>query len=354
MGVELWAGNDDDGRRLDRILRKALPELPLSGIHRLLRRKQVLVDGVPGLAAARIRSGQSIRVEGLEMPKSGGLPPEGALSPGKPFRVIWEGAGLLALNKDAGVQVHGPNGLDEQVRTFLQGKLPVSLSFRPGPLHRLDKPTSGILVFSASLEGARIFSALLRARLLRKRYLALVDGKFMAPALWEEVLVRDTRRKKTEASVLLRQADGEEVGPESVYGPAKTAKTRVFPLAAGGGYSLVLLEIETGRTHQIRSQAAFHGHPLAGDRKYGGSFLPGGLLLHALSLEFPPKPGETRENGAWNAAGWDGLWGKRLWAELPGAFLTQIRRIFGEKILKFMVQLKQDDFSGYFLGPETG
>jgi 23S rRNA pseudouridine955/2504/2580 synthase len=356
MGVELRAGDDDDGRRLDRILRKALPALPLSGIHRLLRQKQVLVDGLPGQAAARIRSGQFIRVEGLEMPESGRLPPGGirGLPPGKPFRVIWSGAGLLVLNKDAGVQVHGPNGLDEQARAFLRGKLPASLSFRPGPLHRLDKPTSGILVFSASLEGARIFSALLRARLLRKRYLALVDGKLTAPALWEEALVRDTRRKKTEASVLPRQDGRRKTGPENVYGPAKTARTRVFPLTARGAYSLLLLEIETGRTHQIRSQAAFHGHPLAGDRKYGGSFLSEGFLLHALSLEFPPKPGEMRENGAWDAAGWDELWGKKLWAELPGAFLTRIRRIFGEKIPELIVQLKQDDLSGYFLGPETG
>jgi 23S rRNA pseudouridine955/2504/2580 synthase len=332
--MELRAGDDDDGRRLDRILRKALPDLPLSGIHRLLRQKQVLVDGLPGQAAARIRSGQFIRVEGLEMPVSVKFPPAGtrAFFSGKPLRIIWEGAGLLVLNKDAGIQVHGPDGLDKQVRAFLRGKLPESLSFRPGPLHRLDKPTSGILVFSSSLEGARNFSALLRARLIGKRYLALVDGKLTAPALWEEALVRDTRRKKTEASALPR--------PENVYGPAKAARTRAFPLAAAGGYSLVLLEIETGRTHQIRSQAAFHGHPLAGDRKYGGSFFSGGFLLHALSLEFPPKPEETRKDGTWNAAGWDELWGKRLWAELPGAFLTRIRGIFGEKIPELIVQLR--------------
>jgi 23S rRNA pseudouridine955/2504/2580 synthase len=349
MGMELRAGGDDDGRRLDRILRKALPDLPLSGIHRLLRRKLVLVDGLPARAASRIRSGQLIRVEGLGMPESGKLPRDEtrALPPGKPFRIIWEGAGLLVLNKEAGIRVHGPNSLDEQVRAFLRGKLPASLSFRPGPLHRLDKPTSGIVVFSVSLEGARIFSALLRARLLRKRYLALVEGKLTAPAVWKEMLVRDTLRKKTEASVLPME-------PERGYGPAKPARTRMFPLAARGGYSLILLEIETGRTHQIRSQAAFHGHPLAGDRKYGGGFLSGGFLLHAISLEFPPKPGEIRESGAWDAAGWDDLWGRKLWAELPGAFSVQIRRIFGEKMPELIVQWKQDDFSGYFLGPETG
>jgi 23S rRNA pseudouridine955/2504/2580 synthase len=228
--------------------------------------------------------------------------------------IIWEGAGLLALNKPTGVQVHGEgrtlgqDSLDEQVRAYLAGKLPASLSFRPGPLHRLDKPTSGILVFSTSLEGARVFSDLLRAHRLKKRYLALVDGSVEEPALWEETLVRDTGRQKTLV------AQDEDAG-------AKAAKTRVFPLAAAGNYSLILLEIETGRTHQIRTQAAYHRHPLSGDGKYGGSRMTGGLLLHALSLEFPPKPGETTVG--------DSLWGKKLRADIPAAFLTQIRRIFG-------------------------
>jgi hypothetical protein len=132
--------------------------------------------------------------------------------------------------------------------------------------------------------------------------------------------------------------ESEEQGGGAFSGKAKTARTRIFPLAAGGGYSLVLLEIETGRTHQIRSQAAFHGHPLAGDRKYGGSFLGGGLLLHALSLEFPPGPGAARENGGPCAACPDELRGKKLTAAPPGAFLAQIRRIFGKKIPEFIVQ----------------
>jgi 23S rRNA pseudouridine955/2504/2580 synthase len=130
----------------------------------------------------------------------------------------------------------------------------------------------------------------------------------------------------------------EEQGGSPFSGKAKTARTRIFPLAAGGGYSLVLLEIETGRTHQIRSQAAFHRHPLAGDRKYGGSFLGGGFLLHALSLEFPPGPEAARENGKPCAACPEELRGKKLTADPPGAFLAQIRRIFGKQIPGFIVQ----------------
>jgi 23S rRNA pseudouridine955/2504/2580 synthase len=326
--LELRAGADDDGRRLDRILRKALPDLPLSGVYRLLRQKRALVNGLPAKADARVRSGQTIRLEGFIHDGGGRVPPDGlrAAPAKKPLRIIWEGAGILALDKETGICVHGPDSLDEQARAYLERKLPASLSFKPGPLHRLDRPSSGVVVFSTSLEGARIFSTLLRARLLKKRYLALVDGKIEEAAFWEETLVRDTRRKKTGASPAA-QSPGRR---------GKTARTRVFPLAAGDAYSLVLFEIETGRTHQIRSQAAFHGHPLAGDRKYGGSFLEGGLLLHALSLEFPPQPVDTGEEGA-AGAGWDALWGKKLCAALPGAFLAQIQRIFGKKIPKFIV-----------------
>jgi 23S rRNA pseudouridine955/2504/2580 synthase len=191
---------------------------------------------------------------------------------------LWEGAGLLILNKPAGIPVHGPGSLEIQVRSYLAGQLPPSLSFKPGPLHRLDQPTSGIIVFSRSIEGARYFSALLREGRLTKRYLALVDGNLEAPTVWEDMLIRDTRREKTFVTSSTR---GRAAG-------AKEAGTRVIPLASTSRYSLIMAELATGRTHQIRAQAAFHGHPLAGDRKYGGSFQPGGFLLHAAELAFPP------------------------------------------------------------------
>jgi 23S rRNA pseudouridine955/2504/2580 synthase len=215
------------------------------------------------------------------------------------------------MNKPAGLAVHGPGPacLDALVRSYLRDKLPLSLSFRPGPLHRLDQVSSGIIVFSTSLAGARTFSALMRERRLRKTYLALMDGPIEKEEVWEEALFRDTANRKTLAIT------GEP--PDR----AKPARTRVFPLAIRPAYSLAALEIETGRTHQIRSQAAFHGHPLAGDRKYGGSFQRGGLFLHALSLGFPSEglPPELKN-----------LRGQTINAPLPESFLRRIREIFGE------------------------
>jgi 23S rRNA pseudouridine955/2504/2580 synthase len=326
MKKELITGTDDVGRRLDRILRRVFPDMPLSLIHRLLRKGRVMVDGVPSGAADRIAGGARILVQGEVLEHEDGRPspkqravfespsevPSGPAGSSPGLCILREGDGLLIVNKPAGLAVHGSglSCLDTLVRSYLRDKLPPSLSFRPGPLHRLDQGSSGVIVFSTSLEGARTFSALMRERRLRKTYLALVGGRIKGEEIWEEVLFRDTSKRKTLAIT------GEQAGRSQ----AKPARTRVFPLAVRPLYSLVALEIETGRTHQIRSQAAFHGHPLAGDRKYGGSFQRGGLLLHALSLGFPTEG---------LPLGLEELRGETVRAPLPEPFLRRIQEIFG-------------------------
>jgi 23S rRNA pseudouridine955/2504/2580 synthase len=185
------------------------------------------------------------------------------------------------------------------VGAYLAPTLSPSLSFKPGPLHRLDKPTSGIIVFSTSLAGARSFSALLRSRRIRKTYLALLDGVLDRDETWEDTLVRDKERGKSFTM------------PDTGDKNAREARTRVYPLAHTMTATLVKLEIDTGRTHQIRAQAAAHGHPLAGDRKYGGSEQRGGFLLHAWMLELPEMP-------------------RRLLAPLPDNFTRRIQELFGE------------------------
>ncbi|MDR1863201.1 MAG: RNA pseudouridine synthase [Treponema sp.] len=293
--------DDDDGRRLDRVLRKALPDLPLSALHRLLRKRRVLLDGKPEGAAARVRAGQVIDIP---VPAARPAPPSAASGAAGPLPpVLFEGAGLLILNKPPGLLVHGRESLEELVRFYLEPRLAPSLSFKPGPLHRLDRPTSGILVFSTSLEGARRFSAMMRERKLRKEYLAIVDGIIEGEETWIDCLIRRREAKKT-------------LVPKTPSESSREAVTRVRPLASAGRRTLILAEIETGRTHQIRAQAAARGHPLSGDRKYGGSPLPGGFRLHARALEFSAEtalPGLPR----------------RIEAPLPEAFRRKIRELFG-------------------------
>jgi 23S rRNA pseudouridine955/2504/2580 synthase len=269
--MELVTGENDTGRRLDRILRKALADYPLPLIHRLLRQKKVLVNGKPGKAQDRIDSGVKISISSLEnmqirKPSAPQFPaPE----------ILWQGSGLIAVNKPAGLAVHGPNSLDDMVRSLLAEKLPPSLSFKPGPLHRLDKPSSGIVVFSASIEGARLFTSLMREHKVRKTYLAIVEGTVKNEEIWQDDLVRDKEKKKTFIS-------------QTNIAGSKNAVTKATPLAADGNYTLIKAEIATGRTHQIRAQAASRGYPLAGDKKYGGKKFgkENGFFLHAWKLEF--------------------------------------------------------------------
>ena len=270
--MELITGENDKGRRLDRILRKALPEYPLPLIHRLLRQGLVLVNGKPAGAQERLEPGVTIDIPSLSGAQKSAS--SSALALPSP-EVIWQGNGLIAVNKPSGLEVHGHNSLDTIVGAYLADKISVSLSFKSGPLHRLDKPTSGIVIFSTNIEGARLFSSLLKEHKVRKTYLAIVEGTVKNEEIWQDELVRDKEMKKTFISK--NDAGG------------KAALTKITPLASKDKYSLIKAEIATGRTHQIRTQAASRGFPLAGDRKYGSrarEFAKSGFFLHAWKIEF--------------------------------------------------------------------
>ena len=302
MAIELKTGPDDAGRRLDRILRKSLPDYSLSLIHRLLRQGKVLVNGKRADPDDRIGSSAIIQVKqavnhDIEKVNDKGR----AVPPTLPLpEILWRGSGIIVFNKPSGLASHGKASLDTLVNDWLTGKLPASLSFKPGPQHRLDRPTSGIIVFSESLQGARLFSRLLRERKVKKTYLAIVEGSISGNEEWQDELSRDTTLKKTFAGDKTDQT--------------RHASTTVKALASNGSYSLIEAHIATGRTHQIRAQAASHWHPLAGDVKYGSRRIPGGgFFLHAWKMELKE--------------GFEGF-PQPLIAPLPEAFRSRIGILF--------------------------
>ena len=275
----LKTAEDDDGRRLDRVIRKYFqktePDLALSTIHRLFRLGKIRVDGKVSAPDIRVKANQTIEIRGIEHKKENHLKP--SIQEHVSLPILFQNYGLLAVNKAPGLIVHGKNSLEDLVLRFLDKKIPSSLSFKPGPLHRLDKQSSGVLVFSYNLNGARFFSSLLREQKVKKIYLAVVDGIINKKEIWEDQLIRD-REKKV-----------------SYTGTGKSAFSAVTPLARSGNQSLISVEIKTGRTHQIRAQASSRGHPLSGDTKYGGKKLNannGKFFLHALTLEFTAPDGE--------------------------------------------------------------
>jgi 23S rRNA pseudouridine955/2504/2580 synthase len=364
--IELTAGKDDSGRRLDRILRKALPDLSLSLIHRLLRQKKILIDDKPASPDYRIEQGMIIKIYApathisnqvnntlvnhdynkVNEKAPGSIRPLLRLKPSRNLRhtgailgapalshksknkatpctlgvsILWQGSGIIVFNKPQGLSTHGPQSLESIVNAWLAGtgSLPHSLSFRPGPLHRLDKPTSGVIAFSQTLEGAQLFSSLIRERKLEKTYIAIVEGCMKGEETWQDAL---THNKKTRKSFV--NTNSRLPTPNSKLPIPKETLTTVKTLSSNDQYSLIEAKIKTGRHHQIRAQAASHGHPLAGDTKYNATPLPGqtrggGFFLHAWKIKF---------NGCL-----DGL-PHEITAPLPEAFQSQIEALFGEDL----------------------
>ena len=302
--MTITAGENDGGRRLDRILRKHFTELPLSLIARLLRSNKVTVNGTARQGAYRVCSGETIVISGIKQlltpqlvddrttPAPASAAASAPAATAAPLDIIYEDGDFLVVNKPKGLLTHRPDGgktgtghergsppqpdtLACMVAAYLTDKIERSLSFRPGPLHRLDRNTCGLVVCGKSLKGARFFSEALRAGQVRKFYHALVDGVIDGEAEWVDLLVRDDRAKKT----------GRGTADAGAPAGGKRAVTRVRPLKVEDGRTVIEAEILTGRTHQIRAQCALHGHPLSGDTKYGGSFRADGYELTAVRIE---------------------------------------------------------------------
>lgn len=274
-GIVLVAGPDDAGRRLDKVLRAVLRDKSLSEIYAALRKGRIRVNDRKAEPSQKLEAGDRIYLHDSLGPRSE-VAPAGVHADELASLadiLILATADLLFVNKRRGELSQGAEGLEGRVRRALAARTAASLSFAPGPLHRLDRNTTGIMAFPRSSAGARAFTALLRERRVAKRYLALVDGEEMPAGTWRDRIARDEATLKSSVS-----AEGDE------------ARAEMRPLLRRGGLGLLLIELHSGLTHQIRVQASSRGIPLAGDAKYGGGSIPGGYILHALSLGFPSPP----------------------------------------------------------------
>ena len=302
-------GPDDQGRRLDRIVRRLYPEMPLSELYRMFRTGSIRLSGRKAKGADLIEPGDDIRIRWPSGPDSltPGIDNEMVPNPvasSKNFKyfeslILIKTPDLILLNKPKGLLAHGPTGLDELTTEYFSGRLQASLSFRPAPLHRLDRNTSGAIAISASIIGARAFSEALRAGRIGKEYLALLDGRLDHEVVMQDRLHRN-EQKKTSTVTNDREAP--------------IAETSLIPLLASTDHTLVAIKISTGLTHQIRVQCAAQGFPLSGDSKYGGKPLAGGYLLHCCQLELPEDIGAESPG--------------TVKAPLPLAFRTVLKEIF--------------------------
>lgn len=270
-------GPDEANQRLDRFLRKLLRDVSLSAIYKLVRTRQVTVNQRKAKPDARLTQGDVVTF--LQAAKDRHLQPrvreraERGLSTRRDFRVVFEDEHLLAVNKPAGVLVHaGDRGDDRetligQVTSWLLSR-PVSgdgslrdfvrpsPTFAPSLAHRIDGKTSGLVLIGKTLAATQALASLIKHRDIQKTYLALAVGGL--PGREGEINVP-----------IARQEDSKGRRRKVLAGQGLRAVTRYRVLGQRGQYSLVELDLVTGRTHQIRAHLAHVDAPVAGDDEYG-------------------------------------------------------------------------------------
>jgi 23S rRNA pseudouridine1911/1915/1917 synthase len=260
------------GERIDRFVASMMREHSRTRIQRWLGLGAITVDGQPVLPKYRLRGHESIEVTPLPGEAEQSFEPDEVA-----LQVVHEDADLMVVDKPAGLVTHpGPGNWRGTLMNGLLHGWPDSAHLpRAGIVHRLDKDTSGLLMVARSERGFERLGAMIAARSVQRRYIALVHGE-AATSTIDAPIGRDPRDR-------LRMA----VVPAGRGKPAVTHVLRVAG-ASDGGCPLSLLEcrLETGRTHQIRVHLASRGHPLVGDATYGGRACHGfeRQALHAWRL----------------------------------------------------------------------
>lgn len=292
------AGPDDDERRLDRVARKFLSEESLSHVYKSIRSGLIKVNGKRQDASFHVHEGDTISIADFLVKDSGSMD-SGRGEAGAPLEkiTVLRTKDLLFLNKPYNICVQGasPNGvsLDSMVKeeyAHSGQSHEKSLSFTPGPLHRLDRQTTGLAVFSQSIDGARWFSRALREHALIKKYIAIAEGSLNKEETWEDSISNSDKNMYKKAD---RRAFFHTVSARDAHYGGQYARTKASPLAHGSlnGRPVTLVEytLFTGRKHQIRASSARHGFPLLGDSAYGAARIGGNrrLFLHSCSISFP-------------------------------------------------------------------
>jgi 23S rRNA pseudouridine955/2504/2580 synthase len=282
---------NEENQRLDRFLKKYYRNAPLSYIYKLLR-TGVKVNGKRVSPNTRLVLGDELTIDISKEEESAYLTREKPRTAKRQFRIIYEDENLLIVEKPFGLLVHGTaeegkETLSNQVMGYLIDSGAYSpnqeRTFVPSPVNRLDRNTTGLVIFGKNAEALRGLSQMMREKgFIRKYYLTVVHGEMKDP-----ILLRDRMEKDRGANKVRILNDGSEAG--------KLMETRAKPLKRASGLTLVEVELVTGRTHQIRAHLAKAGYPVIGDRKYGDGQKDAKLLrrfplksqfLHAYRLVF--------------------------------------------------------------------
>lgn len=298
------------GQRLDKLLHKLLPEAGTSFLYKMLRKKNITLNGKKAEGKEMLAVGDTIafffsdetfakfkgNARTTAEPKGKNANPyqeyETAYRTLKGITILYEDGDFCILNKPAGLLVQKASPRDASLNEWLLGYLLSAdrdfwekemESFKPSICNRLDRNTSGIVLCGKSLAGSQYLNRIIKDRSIQKFYRTICVGKLNAPERIQGYLIKDTKTNKV--TITKTKQSDEQSAIETAYAP----------IHSNGKFTLLEVELVTGKTHQIRAHLSSMGHPLIGDTKYGSEkvnhdmtkFALHAQLLHAYRIEFP-------------------------------------------------------------------
>lgn len=299
---EITIVKNESGQRLDKFLAKYLNKAPKSFFYKMLRKKNITLNGKKAEGAEKLVEGDVVRlfladdtIEGFR--ESYALDVSVQKSKVK-LEVLYEDEHVLFLNKPIGILSQRAKETDvslvELLIAYLMEKGSLTkedlATFKPSVCNRLDRNTSGIVIAGKSLAGLQEMSARLQDRTLHKYYRCIVKGTMAKGAKISGYLTKDERTNKVRIT-----------SEESADGESSYIETQYQPILSKNGFTLLEVLLITGKTHQIRAHLSSISHPIIGDSKYGDQTLNQRLqkqyglnhqLLHSYRLEFPKLPSE--------------------------------------------------------------
>ena len=293
---ELLITANEAGQRLDKLLAKYLDGAPKSFLYKMMRKKNITLNGKKAQGNELLREGDQIRLFLSDETISGFQKkeiPDG--KSGAALDIIYEDDHIVLINKPAGMLSQKAQPQDVSLVEHLIAYLLESgsitkeqlLLFRPSVCNRLDRNTSGIVAAGKSLAGLQEMSRLLKERTVKKYYRCLVKGRISGTDHLNGYLVKDSRTNR----VFVTKKPSKD---------GKRIETEYRAIAEKDGITMLEVYLITGRSHQIRAHLASIGHPIIGDGKYGDEKLNRRFhteygvehqLLHAYRLEFPAVTG---------------------------------------------------------------
>ncbi len=289
--VKIIIEKNDGNQRLDRFLKKYLKNAPLSYIYKAIR-KDIKVNGKRCPKEHMLEAGDELSVYISDDELSKLTQVKTYAKAKRQFGIIYEDENILIADKPFGLLTHGDefekkNTLANQVTAYLIANGDYSpraeKTFSLAPANRLDRNTTGIVLFGKNSSALKALNEMIRERdAIGKYYRTVVAGTMREPLVLEDRIEKNHRENRVKV-LPIEQDSG------------KVIKTAVRPVQTGGGFTLAEVHLVTGRTHQIRAHLAEAGYPLIGDRKYGDPkinsmvsrrFNLNTQLLHACRMEF--------------------------------------------------------------------